>query len=127
MGRTQRRTSEAGVSHPRTPVEYLRQDEGQRTPRHVPGPGTRDHRTPRRGGAFTLCGHRLSSLYRSSETAAEGLMLRYRAPSSCLKYSTGVRGCETPAAVAAAAPAAAVRRRHTLTPTRALCAQGGPT
>lgn len=45
---------------------------------------------------FTFHGHRLSSLYRKPKVT-NGAMRRVNAPSSFQKYSTGVRGCETPA------------------------------
>ena len=74
---------EAGVSHPRTPVEYFHQDEaGTRfepfcrvraacsSPRRRARPSDGTHGV-RRG--FTLGGHRLSSLYRAGNFDGSGL------------------------------------------------------
>ncbi len=63
-------------------------------PRH---PERRIQRTERQG--FSRRGHRLSSLYHTAETDQDRLTSRYCDPvfSSGRKYSTGVRGCETPA------------------------------
>ena len=47
-------------------------------------------------GDFSCDGHRLSSLYRSARIARLRLTMSYAA-FSVEKYSTGVRGCETPA------------------------------
>ncbi len=75
---------EPGVSHPRTPVEYLRQDEWHEGT--LPGARAEWHQSP--GQGFTLHGHRLSSLYRKSDhnvfalTSGECPIV-----SSCRKYS----------------------------------------
>lgn len=50
-------------------------------------------------GDFSLDGHRLSSLYRKSETAFSVLTNRYFSAFSLQKYSPGVRGWKTPAAL----------------------------
>ena len=82
----------------RPPVEYLKQGEGHEAP---PRSGFRLGYPVHAERGFTLCGHRLSSLYRNSTRSALTLSLRYSVPSPCRKYSTGVRGCETPAPGAA--------------------------
>ena len=70
-------------------IRYFCQDEGARSapPRSLLKPGAL------RG--FTLDGHRLRSLYRSSVQTPLRLIAR-KAASSWLKYRTGVWGCETP-------------------------------
>ena len=72
--------------------EYFQQDEA--------GGGTPPHRAARmaftKERGFTLHGHRLSSLFRNSNTHRLTLMLGEFA-SSCSKYSAGVWGCKTPA------------------------------
>ncbi len=45
---------------------------------------------------FTFHGHRLSSLCRKTKVARRA-QTQVNAPSSFQKYSTGARGCETPA------------------------------
>jgi len=67
-------------------IQYLDREKVQNAPR--------DHR-PR--GDFSFDGHRLSSLYRIAIVAPTGLKNRYIQTFSLWKYSTGVRGCETPA------------------------------
>ncbi len=71
--------------------EYLETDEAGRPPCHPA-----QHVLAGQQG-FTSYGHRLSSLYRTKHTHALTLTTREPAPSSLQKYSTGVRGCETPA------------------------------
>jgi len=76
--------SEPGVSHPRTPVEYLRQDEKRRCT--LPGAQAIWHQSPEQG--FTLRGHRLSSLYRIADQATSQLIQgKSGSASSCQKYS----------------------------------------
>jgi len=79
-----------GVSHPRTPVEYLWQDDGAGQRPCTPLPAcavSRAGGSPAGRGGITLHGHRLSSLYRGTSLARARLRRRERAPSSCLKYS----------------------------------------
>ncbi|MFV2002646.1 MAG: hypothetical protein ACC619_06650 [Paracoccaceae bacterium] len=68
--------------------EYLNKEKGKDAPRD---------QKPR--GDFSFDGHRLSSLYRKAKSAATRLKNRYAPAFSLQKYFTGVRGCETPAAV----------------------------
>ncbi|SHK06908.1 hypothetical protein SAMN05444000_11835 [Shimia gijangensis] len=80
--------------------EYLERDEAGRPPCHPA------QRLPAGRQGFTSRGHRLSSLYRSSDIRALTLMARKPASSSCQKYSAGEVqnacilnwGCKTPAA-----------------------------
>src|SRR6056297_2253977 len=84
---------EPGVSHPRTPVEYLRNDEGRA--RHPAPTAGRSASGTRQG--FTVHAHRLSSLWRDPIMAQAGLTGDEAAPlSSFRKYSAGVWGCKTP-------------------------------
>jgi hypothetical protein len=91
----------AGVSHPRTPVGYFPQDETGSTPRPVTLAGTRDCRTPNRGGLLTLGGHRLPSLYRGLDLPRRGLRKSYQSLSSWQKYPAGGAGGAKPPAVVA--------------------------
>lgn len=86
MGRAEACVSGAapGVSHPRTPVEYFGQDEAERSTPSDARAGW--HQAPERG--FTLHGHRLSSLFRTSKESVSRLISGKPAPaSSCRKYS----------------------------------------
>ena len=73
-----------GVSHPRTPVEYLGKDEmGKST---LPDARADWHQAPKQG--FTFHGHRLSSLYRKPEKTALTLISGKAHPASSFpKYS----------------------------------------
>lgn len=73
--------------------EYLRKDEIKDAP--LPQADRHQGR-----GDFTFYGHRLSSLFRPLRKTTSRLTNRLQAAvsiSSFQKYSTGVRGCETPA------------------------------
>ncbi len=76
--------------------EYFCQEETKGAPRSRTELRHRENITRDRGD-FSLGGHRLSSLYRASDRRAVTLTSRYGAASFWQKYSTGVRGCETPA------------------------------
>ena len=100
MGAARDEDTVAGVSHPRTPVEYFRQDE--RGSRFEPFSSARAACNPPRRRArpsdgtqgawrgFTLGGHRLSSLYRVHHASGSGLRdpyLKTSWSSSWSKYS----------------------------------------
>ena len=73
--------------------EYLGQDEeAHATPLRLAA-----IRPVRAERGFTLRAHRLSSLLRRTEKNMKVLIKSYRPPSSCPKYSAGVRGREAPA------------------------------
>ncbi len=74
-----------GVSHPRTPVEYLHQEEVTGPLHHTARPSDG---TQAEWQSFSLGGHRLSSLYRKIDKTAFWLMRGKTAPaSSWEKYS----------------------------------------
>ncbi len=77
------------------PAEYLRQGEGAMVP---PRPRFRLGYPVHGRRGFTLCGHRLSSLYRRVQCDVPVLTKDYPAPSPCGKYSPGVWGWKTPTA-----------------------------
>ena len=91
-------TAEPGVSHPRTPVEYFKNDEAHAV-HPAPTSGLLASGT---GQGFTVHAHRLSSLWRGLSVDHTGLRMReHRPASSFQKYSAGVWGCKTPTATSA--------------------------
>ena len=77
--------AEPGVSHPRTPVEYLRQEEAACPLHH---PARPSYGTQAEWQSFSLGGHRLSSLYRVSKETVPRLISGKPIPaSSWQKYS----------------------------------------
>jgi hypothetical protein len=88
-------TAGPGVSHPRTPVEYLKNNEDAM---FHPAPRTGQSASGTRQG-FIVHAHRLSSLWRVVSVTHTWLKAGKHASASLFgKYSAGVWGCKTPTA-----------------------------
>lgn len=77
--------------------EYLGEEKAERDALRLPIAFADDWLFTDNRSDFSLGGHRLSSLYRTFESAISFLTNRYFAAFSSQKYSPGVRGWKTPA------------------------------